>query len=170
MEALPMPHPVPPTTSAFLCLINHHQQFNVLNYFLQNDTPWCHISSMNFTAKLLGGFSVRWPTVLLYRSLCSFTPRGPLELLTQDTNGLHESQLIRKPGFAYYCCLCDLEPVSHFFLTLLLGVSWISPSSSYPLCLFGNISFLVVEYRGTNVYAPVLYLSSLIPGGLTVAP
>lgn len=120
---LPMPHPVPPTTSAFLCLINHHQQFNVLSYFLQNDTPWCHISSMNFTAKLLGGFSVRWPTVLLYRSLCSFTPRGPLELLTQDTNGLHESQLIRKPGFAYYCCLCDLEPVSHFFLTLLLGVS-----------------------------------------------
>lgn len=124
---LHMPHPIPPTTSAFLCLINHHQQFNVLNYFLQNDTPWCHISSMkfsmNFTAKLLEGFSVRWLTVLLYSFLCSFTPRGPLKLLAEVTNGLPESQLIRKPGFAYYCCLCDLEPVSHFFLTLLLCVS-----------------------------------------------
>lgn len=113
---------------------------------LQNDTSWCHISSMkfsmNFTAKFLGGFSVHCLTVSLYSFLCSFTLREPLKLLTQVTNDLHESQLIKQPGSAYYCCLCVLG-ASQSFLTntyFMCLLNFLHPLAT-PLCLLERFHF-----------------------------
>lgn len=168
-----MPHALPPATAASLCLINHcHQQSTVFKCFYKMMLPGLtspHFS-MNFTAKLLEGFFVYYLTVLLYNLLCSFTPKEPLKCFPRLPMTTMLPIFIIQSGSAYYHCLHVLWACQSFLPdTSFMGLLNFLHTLVTHLCLFGNISFLVVKYKRTNVYVPMSYLSTLTPNGLNVA-